>query len=323
MNHPCIKTIPGTLICVDCYKPKNDPCHNVEILIPSGVTTKSTQEIPVETSNLVPDLAIFNHDQDISKFSIMQAATDEDPEPVPEGYLIDELPKVDMSPRGAKTIHVVPPDDIPQIAAEGNRARHILGERGHYLTGAESVAIAMEHEAFVVANLINDKNGNEYPDWMERVEIHIADLRKKIESFRIKESAVFKVRAAKECEDLTKLSPEEIEQYKRDIGKRKKKVAAEAAAETTKDVEKQIKALQKKRDAAADALKAADMDADTIAAMLKSKDDEIAALQKKLQPTPAAKAESGPRMSKREKAIESLVKAGIPRDKAEGMVPNA
>lgn len=87
------------------------------------------------------------------------------------------------------------------------------------LSGWEVSKIFNAHSEFVTKNLILDENGVERPDWYERINVHRRELKKQIEMLRIHEHATSKVVVDKMTEDMTKLSPEEIEQYKRDAKK--------------------------------------------------------------------------------------------------------
>ena len=83
------------------------------------------------------------------------------------------------------------------------------------LTAREEVEIAIEHES--VVKLMCDK-----PDWREQISAHITDMEKKIQSFRIKIATSRHVRGQREMEEFSKMTPEEIEDWRREQKKDKK-----------------------------------------------------------------------------------------------------
>lgn len=113
-----------------------------------------------------------------------------------------------------------------QAAAEINRPKsieEIKVSADSPLTGREWSELLAEHDNFVVFELIHDSsNGNAVrDDWQDRVSAHIMDLKRKMEILRVKLQATTRAKARQETEDLTKLSPEEIAQYRRDAAKLK------------------------------------------------------------------------------------------------------
>ena len=90
-------------------------------------------------------------------------------------------------------------------------------------------------DLIVVKNLIhNPVTGKENADWQDQVSAFILAQKRIIEELRIKISSAHRVRADQMCKDMTKLTPEEREQYSRLAAKGKK------PGEKTKKVIKSI-----------------------------------------------------------------------------------
>lgn len=128
-----------------------------------------------------------------------------------------------------------------QAASEINRPKSIeviKKESESPLTGREEAELFNRTYDFAVKNLIYDPDGKERADWNDRVQKFI-DAKLRIQhELRIELSAARKAQVKKQTDDLSKLSPEEIAQYKRDAAKLKKpkeKKNGEAAPAKTSD----------------------------------------------------------------------------------------
>ena len=124
-----------------------------------------------------------------------------------------------------------------QQATDINRPSLIeeIAKSQRLLTGQECSELTLRYETFVVKNLIhNPVTGKENADWQDQVSAFILAQKRIIEELRIKISSAHRVRADQMCKDMTKLTPEEREQYSRLAAKGKK------PGEKTKKVIKSI-----------------------------------------------------------------------------------
>lgn len=114
-------------------------------------------------------------------------------------------------------------DCAQQTAAEINRPSHILeianGKNFRQLSGLEQQTLLLDHEQFVVLNIIRLPDGSENPEWQVKLSEHIQQLERMIEQYKIKVASSYKARAAKEVQDLNKLTPEEKEQFLKDASR--------------------------------------------------------------------------------------------------------
>jgi hypothetical protein len=138
------------------------------------------------------------------------------------------------------------PECCAQSAVEINRSQtieQIAQLSSQNLTGRETIECMLEHEQFVVHELIYDpKTKVEYPDWMERVNNHRRDIARNIEKWKIRDLATSKAVMRKHAEDVSKLTPEEVEQYKRDARRSKTASSAPEKKDKTAKAPKQLDA---------------------------------------------------------------------------------
>jgi hypothetical protein len=129
-----------------------------------------------------------------------------------------------------------PSDSTLQDVAEIYRKDNVALNNLTSLTGAEAVAMDIEHENFVYNSVLRDAAGNLYPDWNNRGQAHIADMKRKMESFRVKEGSTRRALALTRAAELEKLTPEEREAWKKSLDK-----PSRAASTTTPEIKTEKK----------------------------------------------------------------------------------
>jgi hypothetical protein len=124
-----------------------------------------------------------------------------------------------------------PSDSVLQDVAEIYRKDNVFINSLTVLTGAEAVAIDIEHENFVYNNVLRDANGDLYPDWNTRGQNHIANMKRMVETFRVKDGSTRRALALTRAAELEKLTPEEREAWKKSLDKPAAARASSAVAE--------------------------------------------------------------------------------------------
>lgn len=128
-----------------------------------------------------------------------------------------------------------------QTAAEINRPSKLPEiAQQKYITSREAIEIQCEHDS-VVFNMIHTPGPNGSlilkADWQQLISDHILNLQQMIERTKNKLTSVHKRRATHEIEEMTKLTPEEQETYRRSAQKLKVVKAEKVEKEKKKKVE--------------------------------------------------------------------------------------
>jgi hypothetical protein len=129
-----------------------------------------------------------------------------------------------------------PSNQVLQDVAEIYRKDNVFMNTLTSLTGSEAAVMDIEHENFVYNNILRDAAGNLYPDWNLRGQAHIADMKRKMESFRVKEGSTRRALALTRAAELEKLTPEEREAWKKSLDK-----PSRAASTTTPEIKTEKK----------------------------------------------------------------------------------
>lgn len=204
----------GSLIaCLKCFKKPSDPVHSIEFKAPSLLAINNNQEAPIA----VPIL--FDGKNQAIK-------------PTCKGHICPKCKDTWEHNYNCGSINNgLCEKCAQQNAAEIFRPKHIeeiKESQGTHLTGMEATQLRLQHEEFVVLEIIQDKNGATRTDWQERLAEHIKIKEACIERLRIELASCTRAKARQEVQDLNKLTPEEQEQYRRDAGKLKKPKAEKA-----------------------------------------------------------------------------------------------
>lgn len=216
----------GLKLCRHCYKNAEHEIHSVE----PNFTALKLNDRQLEVAQTFPEIAL----EAIVKNDSADQAINEDLttwriEAKCPGHPCPQCKKTwkhDYRCEKAPTVQALCQDCASQDAAIVNRPKSLetlVQQSRSPLTGQEVATIMLEHEEFVVRRVIHKEDGTVREDWQDRLVNHINAKRRLIEELRAQISASTRAKAKQECEDLTKLSPEEIEQYKRDAAKMKRR----------------------------------------------------------------------------------------------------
>ena len=108
-----------------------------------------------------------------------------------------------------------------QSAADINRPSNLDLLTNQSLTGRDIVQIELEHDEFIVLNILHKPDGSINPDWREQLVDHIKNLESMIQKLRVKLSISYRKKADQEYEEVTRLSPEERKSFEDAVRKGK------------------------------------------------------------------------------------------------------
>ena len=235
--------------CFICHRLESDSIHTV---IPDHVSIIHCTEPAMDKSNISPDTDISNVIETLDSFEVFKPILnkDDDPGEVPSSdfFSVLEKPPTEIPTeipaqineqfatancKGHKCddceetyYHTYDCNNKKRVslcekcAGQSSVLIHrpeailqMQNDQTKILSGAEQASLLLEHEEFVVHNLIYDTQGNEYPDWMEKISAHRQDIKRNIEKWNIKAIATSKAVMRKNLEDVIKLSKEDREEY--------------------------------------------------------------------------------------------------------------
>lgn len=120
---------------------------------------------------------------------------------------------------GENSIHGYCTDCAQQTAAQINRPMNIeelKAKDTEIIDARRQKELQLEHEDFIVLNIVHLPDGSDNPDWPAKMQEHIKNMKEMQLKYKVYESAAHQVRARQEVQDLNKLTEEQKEQYLRD-----------------------------------------------------------------------------------------------------------